>query len=239
MREVPGVISMQNCRALGHAEIRVVIDHPDNSVIIAIGGDTRRAAREVIDCRTLRDRRCGKSTVLQSKLLYTLFLRTGPRPEVHMSVPICRGSHLLSQLPPDLLNDLRVSSCFVVSSQPIAIHYVDVPVLTARDREMRIGPTLIWKQQHASRTEIEVVLRHICLIIGSEEVGQRDTMRIKTELYYTIAEVDTGLVTISVKRSIGGRKIEIAIMISGYSASAHPNTTLITVRGRHPGPNLA
>ena len=60
----------------------------------------------------------------------------------------------------------------VVSAEIIAIQQVDVAVFPAGDGEMWISTGLIGQQQHAGRSQIEILLRHLCLAVWGKEIDK-------------------------------------------------------------------
>src|SRR5664280_2825100 len=169
---------------------------------------------------------------------YRIFERTDSRSKIDEAIPICGRTHLLPE-PRDFLNHLRIAiSLRPVATEIVAVEEIDVAVLAAGDRQVRIGPGLVRQQNDACRSQIQIIPRHSCLIERSEVIQQRYTGRPWFQLHDAVAQVRTGFLTKGVEGAIGNREIEIAVGIRGNSAAAHPNASLVAVGSGNPTSGL-
>ena len=101
----------------------------------------------------LRGCRAGQHSIMDTEGPYRILERADSRSKINVAIPISGCTHLLAESR-DFLNHLRIAIAIgPVAAKVVAVEYVDVTVLAAGDRQVRIRTGLVRQQNNTCRSQ--------------------------------------------------------------------------------------
>src|ERR1700693_723819 len=116
----------------------------------------------------------------------------------------------------------------MVFPHAIAIDNIKIASFAAYHQQMRVRPGLIWQQQWASRSNIEVVRVQFFLVERSEEVADLESAFSRRQFEDAVAVIAAAC--IGVEFAVSGGQKDVAIFVSGGTCIALPDSALFVIR---------